>query len=447
VLACAVTQLAVPSAAQVTGRVHRIRGAAAVLYSWGNNFSGQLGTGAPLRTTATTPATVKLPADVTPTAVAGGSTFAFAAGLGGAVYAWGDNLHGQLATGRIGQPSPVPVKVSLPDGVSALSVAAGDSSAYVIGSDGKLYDWGNNKSGQLGIGSTKSRYRPGTVQLPDGARPEAIAAGKFSAYAIGSNGVLYSWGQNEAGQLGNNSFSTIPSTTPVRVALPSDVTPVKIAAGQSDAYALASNGTVYAWGDNHAGQLGNSMIREHGSPVPVPVLLPSGVTPAALASGLNSAYVLTKDGLIYAWGDNGEGQLGDGARDNRFLPVRVSLPPGAQPVQLTAGAISAYAMGATGKLYAWGNNVFGQLGNGTTQGVLVPTPIPLPAGAAAAALVPESGSTSAYLITAPARSWLLCCARAVLPDRGDGRVSQRTAAAERRGVPHRFRYRDRPHLQ
>jgi hypothetical protein len=244
---------------------------------------------------------------MTPTAVAGGSTFAFAAGLGGAVYAWGDDLHGQLADGRIGPPSPVPVKVSLPDGVSALSVAAGDSSAYVIGSDGKLYDWGNNKSGQLGIGSTKSRYRPGTVQLPDGARPYAIAAGKFSAYAIGSNGVLYSWGQNEAGQLGNNSLSPIPSTTPVRVALPSGVTPVKIAAGQSDAYALASNGTVYAWGDNHVGQLGNSTVKEYGSPVPVPVLLPSGVTPAAVDSGLNSGYVLTKDGLGYAWGANGEG--------------------------------------------------------------------------------------------------------------------------------------------
>ncbi|HEY7012991.1 MAG TPA: hypothetical protein VH480_09560 [Streptosporangiaceae bacterium] len=397
VLACAATQLAVPSAAQVTGRAHRIR-AAAALESWGNNFSGQLGTGAPLRTTATTPAPVKLPADMTPTAVAAGSTFAFAAGPGGAVCAWGDNLHGQLATGRVGQPSPVPVKVSLPDGVSALSVAAGDSSAYVIGSDGKLYDWGNNKSGQLGIGSTKSRYQPGTVELPDGARPEVIAAGQFSAYALGSNGVLYSWGRNDAGQLGNNSTTT--STTPVRVALPSDVTPVKIAAGLSDAYVLASNGTVYAWGDDQVGQLGNTMVK-YRSLTPVPVFLPSGVTPAALASGRNSAYVLTKDGLLYAWGDNGEGQLGDGTRDNRFLPVRVSLPPGVQPVQLAAGAISAYAMGATGKLYAWGNNVFGQLGNGTTQGVLVPTFIPLPAGVAAAALVPESGSTSAYLITAP----------------------------------------------
>lgn len=123
VLACAVTQLAVPSAAQVTGRAHRTRGAA-VLESWGNNFSGQLGTGAPLRTTVTTPAAVKLPADMTPTAVAAGSTFAFAAGPGGAVYAWGDNGEGQLGDGTRDNRF-LPVRVSLPSGVQPVQLAAG----------------------------------------------------------------------------------------------------------------------------------------------------------------------------------------------------------------------------------------------------------------------------------------------------------------------------------
>ena len=191
-----------------------VRGSQAALYSWGNDTRGELGNGT-VRQNTSEPGLVHLPATVTALAAAAGASFAFAAGTGNSVYAWGDNLHGELGNGTQGAaPSPEPVKVRWPAAVTPVTVTAGDSSAYVIGSNGALYDWGNNKSGQLGIGSTRSSTVPVKVPLPAGFTPVAIAAGESAAYAVGSDGSVYAWGSNARGQLGNKSVRS--STTPVR---------------------------------------------------------------------------------------------------------------------------------------------------------------------------------------------------------------------------------------
>jgi len=161
-----------------------------------------------------------------------------AAGSTVALLAWGDNSLGQLGDGTSGGSSDTPDAVSLPAGVTPVAIAGSggggdpapsDWAAYAIGSDGKLYAWGDNSSGELGNGGTTSSDTPVVVSLPAGVTPTAVSAAQGAAYAIGSDGNLYAWGTNAYGNLGDGETSD--SDTPVVVSLPSGVTPTAVSGG------------------------------------------------------------------------------------------------------------------------------------------------------------------------------------------------------------------------
>ena len=205
--------------------------------------------------------------------------------------------------------------------------------------------------GELGNGlSPTNSSTPVLVSLPTDVTAKAIAGGGGFALAIGSDGHLYSWGLNSNGALGDDS--TTNSTTPVLVSLPSGVTPTAIAGGGAAAYAVGSDGNLYAWGLNSSGQLGNGSNTD--SSTPVLVSLPSGVTPSTISAGSGTgavgsggaAYAIGSDGHLYAWGNDNDGQLGDGNTINSSTPVLVSLPPGSTPQKLApeSGSASGYAI-------------------------------------------------------------------------------------------------------
>jgi alpha-tubulin suppressor-like RCC1 family protein len=407
--ACAAAQLAalpVASASQPTARSGGgpagapVRGSQAALYSWGNDPRGELGNGT-IRQNTSQPGLVHLPPAFTPLAAAAGASFAFAAGTGNSVYAWGDNLFGQLGNGTQGAaPSPEPVPVKWPAAVTPVTLTAGFGSAYVIGGNGALYDWGYNKSGQLGIGSTRSSTVPVKVPLPAGFTPVAIAAGESDAYAVGSNGSVYAWGAGRLGQLGDGGFRD--STTPVRVQLPAGVAATAVAAGTAMAYALTTSGTVYAWGDNAKGQLGTTQAGQLGSPVPVQVQLPATAAASAISSGRTTGYALGTNGQVYAWGDNELGQLGTTQGGQSRTPVTVPLPGNFTAAQISGAGISAYAASASGQVYGWGNNSFGQLGTTPLSRVSPPVRAGLPADVTPVTLVPEPQSESGFALTGQA---------------------------------------------
>ena len=293
----------------------------------------------------------------------------------------------------------------LPSGVSPVSVSAGVGTLYAIGSDGNLYAWGDNIDGELGAGSQfPANNSSVVVSLPAGVRPTAVAAGPLDAYAIGSDGNVYAWGFNEDGELGDGTDTgpdvcpingpgqpgpTVPcSTTPVKVSLPSGVTPTAIAAGRTNqepttGYAIGSDDNLYAWGSNSSGQLGDGNTTN--SDVPVKVSLPSHVSPTAIAGSSIDGYAIGSDGNIYAWGANLLGNLGNGTNTALSdVPVTVTLPTGVTPTAIAGsggagGNGAGLFLGSDGHVYAWGTNERGALGVGTDTGpdtCSVPFPVP-----------------------------------------------------------------------
>ena len=364
--------------------------------AWGTGSDGTLGNGT---TTAsqTTPVAVSLPAGVTATAVAGGEQDGYAIGSDGNVYAWGTGTYGQLGNGTTTGTQTTPVTVSLPAGVTAKAIAAGNVVAYAIGSDGNVYAWGSGVNGALGNGSYNDQLTPTTVSLPVGVTATAIAAGDGTGYAVGSDGNLYAWGGGSPGDLGNGT--TGGSSTPVTVSLPAGVTPKAIAAGGNTGYAIGSDGKLYAWGYGSDGELGNGTTAA-AQTTPVAVSLPAGVTPEAIAAGYFTGYAIGSDGNIYGWGMNNDGQLGNGATAAaQTTPVTATLPAGVTPKAITADGPDAYAIGSDGHLYAWGFGASGELGNGTTTVTQsTPVTVSLPTGVVPTGLGAEPDAAIGYAL-------------------------------------------------
>jgi len=207
------------------------------------------------------------------------------------------------------------------------------------------------------------------------------AASPIQTRAAGTSaspGQAWGWGDNSNGQLGNNSGTN--SSTPVAVRLPSGTAVTAIAAGDNHSLALTSTGQVLAWGDNAAGQLGNGTTT--GSSIPVGVPMPLGTVVTAIAAGGSHSLALTSTGQVLAWGNNIDGQLGNGSTTNSSSAVAVNLPNGAVVIAIAGGGLHSLALtsGVTGHVLAWGYNGQGELGNGTTTNSSTPVQVNLPNG-------------------------------------------------------------------
>ena len=189
------------------------------------------------------------------------------------------------------------------------------------------------------------------------------------ADAASQPGVPWTWGANTFGELGNGTTSTSPAG-PSAVAGLTDV--VSVRGGRDHVAALTAAGGLYTWGSNQEGQLGLGDSANRTRPTPVTV--PCGASRVtAVETGHNTTYALCGDGTLWAWGLNTDGQLGDGTRTLRRAPVRVTGVTDA--VAIGAGRDMAYAVRANGTLQAWGDNAFGELGDGTLTDRLTPVPV------------------------------------------------------------------------
>jgi alpha-tubulin suppressor-like RCC1 family protein len=339
--------------------------------AWGRNNSGQLGDGTTegpekcggTEACSATPVAVHALSGVT--AVAAGRAHGLALLENGTVMAWGSNISGQLGNGTE-KTSDVPVAVSGLSGVRA--IAAGEGHSLALLSNGTVMAWGSNASGQLGDGTFESSDVP--VAVSGLEKVTAISAGGRHSLAVLEGGTVVAWGSNGAGQLGNGT--TTNSDVPVAASGLEKVT--AISAGGNHSLALLSNGMVMAWGENTFGELGNGTTTN--SDVPTEVSKLGGVS--AISAGREHSLALLGSGTVMAWGENNDGQLGNGTSTGpekcgslmNFAcsknPVAVSSLTGVTAV--AGGGEHSLALLLNGAVMAWGRNLNGQLGDGTSNG-------------------------------------------------------------------------------
>ncbi|MBL0141424.1 MAG: VCBS repeat-containing protein [Betaproteobacteria bacterium] len=295
-------------------------------------------------------------ANIVPTAIALGGQHSCALTTDGGVKCWGYDLNGQLGdNGTLNQFTPVDV-VGLASGMAA--IAAGENHSCAVTDNGGMKCWGRNFQGQLGNGGSLFDIQSTPVDVVGlGSGVVAAAAGGDHTCALTAGGGVKCWGLNSNGQLGVD-FG-VPGLTPGDVVgLASGV--AAIAAGGSHTCALTTAGGVKCWGANLYGQLGDDTTTQRRNPVDV-VGLASGV--AAIAAGGSHTCALTTTGAVKCWGRNWAGQLGDDSVTNRRVPVDVAgLASGTAAI--AAGFAHTCALTAGGGVKCWGNNGSGQLGDG-----------------------------------------------------------------------------------
>lgn len=337
------------------------------VYCWGRNTHGQLGDGTSIH--RWTPDRVEAPKGIQLSRIALNSRHTCAEGSDGEVYCWGDNASGQLGDGTRAIHR-TPVRVRAPEGIKLSRLAAGGDHTCAEGSDGHVYCWGHNVYGQLGNGTDTISTTPIRAHSPTGVWLSRPVAGWQHTCAHGSDGNAYCWGYNNSAQLGDGTY--LDRDTPVQVQSPAGVTFSELTAGSLHNCAMGSDGAAYCWGYNGWGQIGNGEVNP-ASP-PVKVKAPEGVEFSGLEAGATHTCAEGSDGNAYCWGDGRDGRLGNGSEDRQPTPVEVSLPPGVTLSGLTALTYTC-AYGSNGRTYCWGRNDYGGLGDGTYTDRDVPTPV------------------------------------------------------------------------
>ena len=337
------------------------------LHSWGSNINGERGNSN--QTSSLTP--VLIPSTPTWSLISAGGSHTLGQRSDGTLWSWGNNTDGQVGLNdqsRATITTPTAVKTT----PLAKDISAGGAHSVVVLTDGSLWSWGRNFNGQLGQGTNSDVFKPtqvGTLKTWD----SVSAGGAHTLAKQSGTNYLYAWGANANGQLGQ--LGTVDSSIPVWINLLAPQTAAVFSAGGTHSLAITTDGNLWSWGGNASGQLGDGLMTYQDSTVPI--LVSSTGNWWRVAAGGYHSLAVRLDGTLWSWGDNTYGQLGNGSLNLPVNSTVTQIGTASNWVAVAAGEYASMAVQANGSLWVWGRNDLGQLGLGNNTSP-IPTPTQLP---------------------------------------------------------------------
>jgi alpha-tubulin suppressor-like RCC1 family protein len=315
------------------------------LWAWGANWGGGLGDGT---TTDKYSPTQEATHSADWVSIAAGNGYTIAIKSDGTLWAWGWNPYGNLGDGTTDNKySPVQIGSD-----KWVSISGGDLHTKAIKSDGTLWAWGYNGHGELGNGAPVMQSNSPTQEATHSTDWVSVSAGGYHTIALKSNGTLWAWGYNGLGSLGDGT--TTDKNSPVQIGSDNKWISIAAGGGWGHTIALKSDGTLWAWGANFDGQLGDGTTAQRNSPTQEATHSTDWIS---ISAGNDHTIALKSDGTLWAWGDNGYGQLGDGTIIDKHSPVQIGSD---KWFSISAGRDHTIALKSDGTLWAWGDNGYGQ---------------------------------------------------------------------------------------
>jgi alpha-tubulin suppressor-like RCC1 family protein len=344
----------IPTGNKATGNGFAVR-SDGTMWSWGYGLFHQLGLYHPGSEIARVDTQLKF------TNISAGGSHSMAVAANGTLWGWGGlNSSGQLGTNNTTTTTSSPVQIGTLNNWSQLF--ASWSGTMAIKTDGTLWGWGRNTTfGQLGDNTVVTRSSP--VQIGTLNNWSTLAVGNTHTLALKTDGTIWSWGGNANGELGQNIATSAHRSSPVQVG--TETNWAWIGAGSNHSLAVKTNGTLWTWGRGNSGELGSGVVTSRSSPVQLGTL----TNWSNVQGGGFFSMAIKTDGTLWSWGSNGSGRLGDGTSTNRSSPVQVgtltnwsNIYPGEDAGSNIYG--SCAAIKTDGTLWAWGMNGNGQNGQG-----------------------------------------------------------------------------------
>uniref|UniRef100_A0A8C4NJF8 HECT-type E3 ubiquitin transferase n=1 Tax=Eptatretus burgeri TaxID=7764 RepID=A0A8C4NJF8_EPTBU len=344
-------------------------GGSGIIYGWGHNHRGQLG--------GVEGAKVKLPtacealAAMRPVQLVGGEQTLFAVTADGKVYATGYGAGGRLGIGGTESVSTPTLLESVQHVViRKVAVNSGGKHCLALSSDGEVFSWGEAEDGKLGHGNRSPCDRPRVIESLRGVEVVDVAAGGAHSGCISSVGELYTWGKGRYGRLGHGDSEDQLKPKLVDGLKGNRVIDVACGSGDAQTLCLTDDDCVWSWGDGDYGKLGRG--GSDGCKVPQKIESLTGLGVIKVECGSQFSVALSKSGAVFTWGKGDYHRLGHGSDDHVRRPRQVQALQGRKVIAIATGSLHCVCCTEDGEVYTWGDNDEGQLGDGTTNAIQRP---------------------------------------------------------------------------